>query len=35
VAEFDERALRMRAMLEAQGWTDMVEDHCPTVEEIV
>jgi hypothetical protein len=35
VAEFDKRAPRVRAVLEAQGWTDMVEDHCPTVEEIV
>jgi hypothetical protein len=35
VAEFNERARRVRAVLEAQGWTDMVEDHRPVMEEIV
>jgi hypothetical protein len=35
IEEFDERALRVQAMLDAQGWTNMVEDHRPTVETIV
>jgi hypothetical protein len=35
IEEFDERAPRVRAVLDAQGWTDMVEDHRPTVETIV
>jgi hypothetical protein len=35
VADFNERALRVREVLEAQGWTDMVEDHRPTEKEIV
>jgi hypothetical protein len=33
--EFDERAPRIRVVLDAQGWTDMAEDHCPTMEVIV
>jgi hypothetical protein len=33
--EFDEHALRVWATLDAQGWTDMVKDHRPTVEAIV
>ena len=35
IKEFDKRALRVRVVLDAQGWTDMVEDHCSTIEEIV
>ena len=35
VEEFDERAPRVRAVLDAQCWTDMVKDHRPTIEEIV
>ena len=35
IKEFDERAPRVRAMMDAQGWIDMVEDHRPAVEEIV
>ena len=35
VEDFDERAPRVRAVLDAQGWTDMVEDHRPAIEEIV
>jgi hypothetical protein len=35
VADFDERTPRIRAMLEAQGWAKMVEDHRPTIEELV
>jgi hypothetical protein len=35
IEEFDERAPRIRAVLDAQRWTDMVEDHRPTVEVIV
>jgi hypothetical protein len=35
IKEFDEHAPRVQAMLDAQGWTDMVEDHRPAVEAIV
>jgi hypothetical protein len=35
VANFDERTPRVQVVLEAQGWTDMVEDHLLVVEEIV
>jgi hypothetical protein len=35
VTDFDERALRIRAVLEAQGWTMMVEDHRPAIVELV
>jgi hypothetical protein len=35
IKEFNERTPRVRAVLDAQGWTDMVEDHRPTVETIV
>ena len=35
IEEFDEHAPRVRAVLDAQGWTDMVEDHRPVIEEIV
>jgi hypothetical protein len=35
VLVFDDRALRVRAMLSAQGWTNMVEDHRPVMEKIV
>jgi hypothetical protein len=33
--EFDKRTPRVHAVMDAQGWTDMVEDHCPAIEEIV
>jgi hypothetical protein len=29
VTDFDERAMRIRAVLEAQGWAEMVKDHRP------
>jgi hypothetical protein len=35
IKEFNERASRVRAVLDAQGWTDMAKDHHPTVETIV
>jgi hypothetical protein len=35
IEEFEECAPRVRAMLDAQGWTDMVEDHHPVVETIM
>jgi hypothetical protein len=35
IEEFDERASRVQVVLDAQGWTDMVEDHRPMVETIV
>jgi hypothetical protein len=35
IEEFNEHAPRVQAMLDAQGWTNMVEDHCPVVETIV
>jgi hypothetical protein len=35
VADFDALSPRGREVLDAQGWTEMVGDHCPTVEEIV
>jgi hypothetical protein len=35
IEEFDEHAPRVQAVLDAQGWTDMVEDHRLTVETIV
>jgi hypothetical protein len=35
IEEFDERAPRVRAMLDVQGWTSMAEDHRPAVEAIV
>jgi hypothetical protein len=35
VVDFNERALRVREVLEAQGWTDMVEDHRPKEKKIV
>ena len=35
IEEFEERTPRVRAMLDAQGWTDMAEDHCPAIKEIV
>jgi hypothetical protein len=35
IEEFDERAPRVWAILDAQGWTNMVEDHRPAVEAIV
>ena len=35
IEEFDEHALRERAVLDAQGWTNKVEDHRPAVEAIM
>jgi hypothetical protein len=35
VMDFDERAPHIRAVLEAQGCVEMVEDHCPTIAELV
>jgi hypothetical protein len=35
VADLDARTSRVRAVLEAQGWVDMVVDHHPSVKEIV
>ena len=35
VSNFDDRALRVWAALDAQGWIEMVKDHRPPVEEIV
>jgi hypothetical protein len=35
IKEFDERASRVWAVLDAQGWTSMAEDHRPTVKTIV
>jgi hypothetical protein len=35
VLDFDEHALCIRAFLEAQGWAEMVEDHHPTIKELV
>jgi hypothetical protein len=35
LSNFDDHAPRVRAILDAQKWMEMVEDHCPAVEEIV
>jgi hypothetical protein len=35
VTDFDERALRIWAVLKAQGWAAMVEDHRPAIAELV
>jgi hypothetical protein len=35
VIDIDERAPRIRAVLEAQGWAVMVEDHRPAIAELV
>jgi hypothetical protein len=35
IEEFDERALKVQAVLDVQGWIDMIEDHCLEVETIV
>jgi hypothetical protein len=35
MSNFEDRALRVRAVMDVQGWTKMVEDHYPSVEEIV
>jgi hypothetical protein len=35
IEEFDEHVSRVRAVLDAQGWTSMAEDHRPAVEAIV
>jgi hypothetical protein len=31
VTDFDERTPRIRAVLKAQGWAEMVEDHRPAI----
>jgi hypothetical protein len=31
IEEFDERTLRVRVVLDAQGWTNMAKNHCPAV----
>ena len=35
MADLDVRAPRIQEVLEAQGWTEMVEDHHPAIEELV
>jgi hypothetical protein len=35
VADFDVRPLCIRKVLEAQGWTEMVKDYRPAIEELV
>jgi hypothetical protein len=35
MTDFAARVPRVRMVLDAQGWTEMVEDHRPIVEEIV
>jgi hypothetical protein len=35
VTDFDERTPHIWAVLEAQGWAAMVEDHCPAIVELV
>ena len=35
MADLDARAPQIWAVLDAQGWTNMVGDHRPTVEELV
>ena len=35
VSNFDDRLPRVQRVLDAQGWTEMLEHHRPTVEEIV
>ena len=35
VGEFDQHTPRVWAVLDAQGWTNIVEDHRPAIEEIV
>ena len=35
VEEFAEHTSRVQTMLDAQGWTYMVKDHCPATEKIV
>jgi hypothetical protein len=35
IAKFDERAPRIRVVLDAQGWTATAEDHRPVMEVIV
>jgi hypothetical protein len=35
IEEFDERASKVRVVMDGQGWMDMVEDHRPVVEDIV
>ena len=35
VADLDKRAPRIPVVLDAQGWTEMVEDHYPAIEDLV
>jgi hypothetical protein len=35
VADLDARAPQMQAVLDTQGWPEMVGDHCPVVKELV
>jgi hypothetical protein len=35
VADLDARAPRIRAMLDTQGWPEMVRDHRPAIKELV
>jgi hypothetical protein len=35
VEDFNAHAPRIRPVLDAQGWIDMVVDHCPAIKEIV
>ena len=35
VTDFDECTPCIRVVLEAQGWVETVEDHCPAIEELV
>jgi hypothetical protein len=35
VTNFDDCAPRIRALLEAQGWVEIVEDHRPAIAELV
>ena len=35
VANLDACAPRIQAVLDAQGWTELVEDHHPTIEDLV
>jgi hypothetical protein len=35
VVDLDACAPLIRAVLDAQGWMEMVEDHCPTIEDLV
>jgi hypothetical protein len=35
VADLDAYAPRIWAVLDAQGWTEMMEDHCLRIEDLV